>query len=60
MVGYKTFRKSNWLVACAVILVISYMDWLVSIGYVCQEVYTVYTILKTPNNGPNIDNVDEK
>lgn len=39
MVGKRTFLKSNWLLACAGVLLISYVDWLVSIGFVCREVW---------------------
>lgn len=38
MVGKKNFKKSNWLIACAGILFVSYIDWFVSVGYVCTEV----------------------
>ncbi|XP_066931641.1 two pore channel protein 2-like [Clytia hemisphaerica] len=46
MVGKKTFKKSNWMIACAVVLFISYIDWLVSLGYVCEETWRMRRLLR--------------
>lgn len=38
LVGWPQFRKSLWLVAYLVVLVVSFVDWMVSLSLVCQEV----------------------
>lgn len=38
LVGWPQFRKSLWLLAYLVVLVLSFVDWMVSLSLVCQEV----------------------
>ena len=38
LVGWAQFRKSLWLLAYLVVLVASLLDWMVSLGLICQEV----------------------
>ena len=38
LVGWAQFQKNLWLLAYMVVLVVSLMDWIVSLGLVCQEV----------------------
>ncbi|KAB1251717.1 Two pore calcium channel protein 2 [Camelus dromedarius] len=38
LVGWAQFRKNPWLLAYLVVLVVSLMDWIVSLSLVCHEV----------------------
>ncbi|XP_066239736.1 two pore channel protein 2 isoform X1 [Saccopteryx leptura] len=46
LVGWAQFRKSLWLLAYLVVLVVSLMDWLVSLSLVCQEPLRVRRLLR--------------
>jgi len=46
MVGYKQAKKTNWLMASFVVLIISYLDWCVTLGYVCNERWRVRRLLR--------------
>ena len=45
MVGYKQAKRTNWLIATFVVLVFSYVDWLVSVGCYCDEVWNLSCFL---------------
>lgn len=38
LVGWTQFRKNLWLLAYLGVLVVSFVDWMVSLSLVCQEV----------------------
>lgn len=38
LVGWAQFRTNLWLLAYLAVLVVSLMDWIVSLSLVCQEV----------------------
>lgn len=38
LVGWAQFRKNPWLLAYLVVLLVSLVDWIVSLSLVCQEV----------------------
>ena len=44
MVGRKQAKRSKWLMAYVVVLIISYLDWMVSTGFVCKEVKNIKII----------------
>ncbi|KAM8815476.1 two pore channel protein 2 isoform 2-T2 [Rhynchonycteris naso] len=46
LVGWAQFRKSLWLLAYLVVLVVSLVDWLVSLSLVCQESLRVRRLLR--------------
>ncbi|KAF6106787.1 two pore segment channel 2 [Phyllostomus discolor] len=46
LVGWAQFRKSLWLLAYLVVLVASFLDWMVSLGLVCQEPLRLRRLLR--------------
>ncbi|KAM5316756.1 two pore channel protein 2 isoform 2-T2 [Glossophaga mutica] len=46
LVGWAQFRKSLWLLAYLVVLVVSLLDWMVSLGLVCQEPLRLRRLLR--------------
>ncbi|XP_070283807.1 two pore channel protein 2 [Myotis yumanensis] len=46
LVGWPQFRKSLWLLAYLVVLVVSFMDWMVSLSLVCQEPLRLRRLLR--------------
>ena len=46
IVGRSQAKRSNWLIAYGLVLTISYLDWLVSISYECNERYRVRRLLR--------------
>lgn len=38
LVGWAQFRKNPWLLAYLVVLLVSLVDWTVSLSLICQEV----------------------
>lgn len=38
LIGWAQFRRNPWLLAYLVVLVVSLLDWIVSLSLVCQEV----------------------
>uniref|UniRef100_G1NSI7 Two pore segment channel 2 n=1 Tax=Myotis lucifugus TaxID=59463 RepID=G1NSI7_MYOLU len=46
LVGWPQFRKSLWLLAYLVVLVVSFVDWMVSLSLVCQEPLRLRRLLR--------------
>uniref|UniRef100_A0A8C0QG98 Two pore segment channel 2 n=1 Tax=Canis lupus familiaris TaxID=9615 RepID=A0A8C0QG98_CANLF len=46
LVGWAQFQKNLWLLAYMVVLVVSLMDWIVSLGLVCQEPLRIRRLLR--------------
>uniref|UniRef100_A0A8C3W0R7 Two pore segment channel 2 n=1 Tax=Catagonus wagneri TaxID=51154 RepID=A0A8C3W0R7_9CETA len=46
LVGWAQFRKNPWLLAYLVVLLVSVMDWVVSLSLVCQEPLRVRRLLR--------------
>ncbi|ELK24238.1 Two pore calcium channel protein 2 [Myotis davidii] len=46
LVGWPQFRKSLWLLAYLVVLVLSFVDWMVSLSLVCQEPLRLRRLLR--------------
>ncbi|XP_053781364.1 two pore channel protein 2 isoform X2 [Desmodus rotundus] len=46
LVGWAQFRKSLWLLAYLVVLVASLLDWMVSLGLICQEPLRLRRLLR--------------
>nr|XP_058925313.1 two pore channel protein 2 isoform X3 [Kogia breviceps] len=46
LVGWAQFRKNPWLLAYLVVLLVSLVDWIVSLSLVCQEPVRVRRLLR--------------
>uniref|UniRef100_A0A8D0MIE8 Two pore channel protein 2 n=1 Tax=Sus scrofa TaxID=9823 RepID=A0A8D0MIE8_PIG len=46
LVGWAQFRKNPWLLAYLVVLLVSLVDWIVSLSLVCQEPLRVRRLLR--------------
>lgn len=46
LIGWAQFRRNPWLLAYLVVLVVSLLDWIVSLSLVCQEPLRVRRLLR--------------
>ncbi|XP_030850086.1 two pore calcium channel protein 2-like [Strongylocentrotus purpuratus] len=46
LIGFSELRKSKWLVAYLVVMAFSLIDWLVTINFVCDELYRIRRFLR--------------
>ncbi|XP_059960362.1 two pore channel protein 2 isoform X2 [Mesoplodon densirostris] len=46
LVGWVQFRKNPWLLAYLVVLLVSFVDWIVSLSLMCQEPVRVRRLLR--------------
>lgn len=46
MVGRKHAKKNPWLIFSAVVLIITYIDWFVSVGLVCEDRWRIRRLLR--------------
>uniref|UniRef100_A0A3Q2X5B9 Two pore segment channel 2 n=1 Tax=Haplochromis burtoni TaxID=8153 RepID=A0A3Q2X5B9_HAPBU len=46
LIGWEEFRKSKWLIGYTVVILISVMDWVLSVSMVCDEKLRVRRLLR--------------